>query len=1075
MTGVGRRTEVGRPTGNPAYSAYIPYLPQPKDSIVRNLLTLLLPALLLLSCRQEEPTGPVTLTGGDSVVFIGNNLCSRMSYYGHFETALYQAYPEANLTVRNMCDPGNTAGFRPHASRVSPWAFPGAENYNPAVSKNSDSQGFFPTEDEWLDSLDADVVIAFFGLNESYSGRAGLTNFALELDSFIRHTQQQHYNGESAPQLVLVSPLAYENSAEMGLPDGVAENENLELYTQAMRDMAADNGVTFVDLYTPSQEWMQEERLTTDGITLNDAGYRRLAGYLSEQLLNREPMEEDEELLAAVKHKNEFWLLDFKMPNGVHVYGRRFKPYGPDNYPYEITKVRQMTRNRDQAIWAHLAGDDFDVAQADEETIPLPPVKTNYEVEAPEDVRYLYGEELMASFTVAPGYKLELFASEEDFPLLANPAQMNWDNRGRLWVCVMPSYPHYKPGDALPNDKLVILEDTDKDGKADNLKVWADSLHLPVGFEFAEGGVYVSQGTNLVFLKDTDGDDEADYREIVMSGFDDHDTHHNISAYEADPAGGIYMGEGVFLHSNVETPYGPMRATNGGFYRFNPKRRHLERTAQIAIPNPWGIIFDEWGQPIFAHTSDPNVRWMLPSTMKNVYAVNSPMADNIIEQDHMVRPTSGLEIVSSRHFPDEVQGDLLINNTIGFLGMKQHRVYAKGTGFETKWRQDLFTSTDGNFRPVDMEFAPDGSLYVVDWHNVLVGHMQHNARDPLRDHVHGRIYRITYPGRPLVEEPKVAGATIPELLENLKLREYRARYRTRRVLRNYGSEEVMDATRAWVADLDKNDPNYEEYLREALFVSWGADLLDTDILDAATQARDPRLRAAAARVVRYMGHQLDDEKERLLALAEDSDNRVRMEALIASTWLDAAEAEEVLAVVEQQNNDPFTETILLNAHAQVAGEAYVEPTGSIAEDPDSPIAKAYALGAELYAQEGYCQTCHQKNGRGLGATGYPPLAGSPWVTGDPDRLIKLVMYGLYGPLEVLGKQYDGQVPMTAYGGLMNNEEMAAVLTYVRNSFGNQASMIKPEQIGTVRTSTAGREGMYKAEELLKEHPMEVKK
>ena len=1016
----------------------------------------------------------MTLSPGDNIVFIGNNLCSRMAHFGHFETALYQGYPTADLTVRNMCDPGNTAGFRPHAARVSPWAFPGAEDFNPAVSKESDSQGFFPSEDEWLDSLDADVVIGFFGLNESYGGKAGLTNFALELDSFIRHTKQQRYNGQTAPQLVLVSPLAYENSEALGLPDGEAENEHLELYTQAMRDMAADNDVLFVDLYTPSLEWMQDGRLTSDGISLTDAGYARLGDYLAEQIFGIAATEEDEELLAAVNHKNYFWLLDFKMPNGVHVYGRRFAPYGPDNYPYEITKVRQMTRNRDQAIWAHLAGEAFDVAQADEETIPLPPVETNYAIEAPEDVKYLYGEELMSTFTVAPGYQLELFASEEDFPLLANPAQMNWDNAGRLWVSVMPSYPHYKPGDDLPNDKLIILEDTDKDGKADQLKVWADSLHLPVGFEFAEGGVYVSQGTNLVFLKDTDGDDEADYREIILSGFDDHDTHHNISAYEADPAGGIYMGEGVFLHSNVETPHGPMRATNGGFYRFEPKRRHLERTAQIAIPNPWGIIFDEWGQPIFAHTSDPNVRWMLPSTMKNVYGVNSPMAENIIEGEHMVRPTSGLEIVSSRHFPDEVQGDLLINNTIGFLGMKQHRLYDKGSGFETKWRQDVFTSTDGNFRPVDMEFAPDGSLYVVDWHNVLVGHMQHNARDPLRDHVHGRVYRITYPGRPLVEEPKVAGASIPELLENLKLPEYRARYRTRRVLRERDAEEVVAATRDWVASLDTDDPNYEKYLCEALFVTWGANLLDTEILDLATEAEDYRLRAAAARVVRYMGHQLDDEKERLLAFAEDENGRVRMEAMIAATWLEAKEAKEVLAVVEGQPMDAATKPIFLSAMAQIDGGEYIEPVGSIAEDPDSPIAKAYAWGASLYAQEGYCQTCHQKDGKGLGATGYPPLAGSPWVTGDPERLIKLVMYGLYGPIEVLGKQYDGQVPMTAYGGLMGNEEMAAILTFVRNSWGNEASMIKPEQIGTVRTSTAGRKDMYKASELLKEHPMEVK-
>ncbi|HAH36862.1 MAG TPA: dehydrogenase, partial [Algoriphagus sp.] len=144
---------------------------------------------------------------------------------------------------------------------------------------------------------------------------------------------------------------------------------------------------------------------------------------------------------------------------------------------------------------------------------------------------------------------------------------------------------------------------------------------------------------------------------------------------------------------------------------------------------------------------------------------NNFKGPNLIEQEQMVRPTSGLEFVSSRHFPDEVQGDILLNNTIGFLGTKQHQIVEDSVGFHAEYRQDLVSSTDRNFRPVDLEFAPDGSLYIVDWHNILIGHMQHNARDPLRDHVHGRIYRVTYPSRPLVIPAKIDGAEIPELLE----------------------------------------------------------------------------------------------------------------------------------------------------------------------------------------------------------------------------------------------------------------------------------------------------------------------
>ena len=132
-------------------------------------------------------------------------------------------------------------------------------------------------------------------------------------------------------------------------------------------------------------------------------------------------------------------------------------------------------------------------------------------------------------------------------------------------------------------------------------------------------------------------------------------------------------------------------------------------------------------------------------------------------------------------------------SAIGFLGIKQHQIQDEGTGWKTTFRQELLKSSDGNFRPVDLEFAPDGSLYVIDWHNPLIGHMQHNARDPKRDHDHGRIYRVTYPSRPLVKPSKVAGASLPELLENLKEPEYRTRYRTRRELRGHAPAEVLPA------------------------------------------------------------------------------------------------------------------------------------------------------------------------------------------------------------------------------------------------------------------------------------------
>jgi mono/diheme cytochrome c family protein/glucose/arabinose dehydrogenase len=735
-----------------------------------------------------------------------------------------------------------------------------------------------------------------------------------------------------------------------------------------------------------------------------------------------------------------------------------------------------MTLIRDTAIWMAAKGMKMDIASADAKTSLLPPVQTNYKPKDPNaTVRYLYGQEALDKFTVAPGYKIDLFASEVEFTDLANPVQISFDNKGRLWVAVMPTYPHWKPGDPKPNDKLIILEDTNNDGKADKQTTFADGLQLPLGFELAPEGVYLSQGTNLMLLKDTNGDDKADTREILLSGFDDHDTHHAHHAYTTDASGAIYMGEGVFLANDIETSYGTVRGTNGGFFRYDPKKKKLDRIAQLSIPNPWGIAFDEWGQPFYMETSGPDVTWMTPGTVKPRYGEATPKSETIIEEKHRVRPTSGLEFVSSRHFPDEVQGDMLLNNTIGFLGTKQHKMFDAGTGYSTQHRQDLVRSSDVNYRPVDLEFAPDGSLYIADWHNVLIGHMQHNIRDPLRDHTHGRIYRVTYPSRPLVTPSKVDGASIPELLNNLTLPEYRTRYRTLRELREHPASAVLPELKKWIGKLDKNSPQYEKLLLEALWVSWGQNKVDQPLLRQLLKAKDYRIRAAAVEVVRFSGNELADKPALLMGAAKDDSGRVRIEAIVAASWLSK---EKGLPVILEAGKKPL-DSWMIRSHA--AAEAHINGLAlnrkkqeTVEKAPTAAGIKpeVMAKGKAIYMQDGYCNTCHQADGKGLEAAGFPPLNGSKWVTGNEDRLIKLVMKGLYGPIEVNGKQYPGQVPMTPYAGMLKDDEMAAVLTYVRNAFGNKAPAVTPEKVKAIRASIKDKTGFYTPDELLKLHPME---
>jgi mono/diheme cytochrome c family protein len=376
---------------------------------------------------------------------------------------------------------------------------------------------------------------------------------------------------------------------------------------------------------------------------------------------------------------------------------------------------------------------------------------------------------------------------------------------------------------------------------------------------------------------------------------------------------------------------------------------------------------------------------------------------------------------------------------------------------------------------VDLEFAPDGSLYVIDWHNVLVGHMQHNARDPLRDHVHGRIYRITYPARPLLKPVKVEGATITALLDNLKEPELRTRYRTRRELRGRPNGEVLAAVKSWVAALDKNDPQYEHHVLEALWTTWGLNKTDETLLRQLLAAKDFHARAAAVRVLRYNTHRVADHAALLEKAAADEHGRVRLEAIVAASWLsDGPAAKKIVAVASAKPLDVWSQPAAKTAADRLAGRAEVEKPEYVelpAPAHLDPNAKGqYLAGQKIYFREGHCVTCHQPNGKGLDPA-FPSLEKSPWVSGDTDRLIKLAMYGLMGPLEIHGKKYDGQVPMTPFAGMLNDEELASVLTYVRNSFGNQAAPVTAAQVKAIRDANPGRVQFFTTEELLKQHPL----
>lgn len=508
----------------------------------------------------------------------------------------------------------------------------------------------------------------------------------------------------------------------------------------------------------------------------------------------------------------------------------------------------------------------------------------------PQDYPTHDPEVALKMFQLPEGYAVNLFASERDG--VEKPIAFAVDGRGRLWVACSPTYPHALPG-TEPNDKIVILEDTDGDGKSDKTTVFADRLYIPTGLELGDGGVYVAQQPNLMFLRDTDGDDRADQRTILLHGFGTEDSHHAMHAMTWSPGGALHFAEGTFHHTQVETPHGPVRVENAAYFRYRPTTQRLQVYVSYQFANPWGHVFDRWGQDFLADSSGGANYFALPLTGRIEYPDKRPaMREFTLTK---VRPTCGAEFVSSRHFPDEAQGNWLLNNVIGFQGIKQYKVIEKDSGFEGHEVEPLLFSTDPNFRPVDLEFGADGALYVTDWYNPLIGHMQYSVRDPRRDTTHGRIWRITHTGRPLLKPVKIENEPVASLLDLLKSYEDRTRYRARRELRIHPKEPVAAAVKQWVGGLDRNDPEYEHHLLEALWVLETKESPDAELLNRLLKANDPRARAAATRVLRHWAGRVPDALALLRQQANDKHPRVRLEAVVAlSDFKTAAAAEAAL-------------------------------------------------------------------------------------------------------------------------------------------------------------------------------------
>ncbi|HYG74496.1 MAG TPA: PVC-type heme-binding CxxCH protein [Planctomycetota bacterium] len=878
----------------------------------------LAPLSAIILCLSFARAGETfELKKGDHICLIGNALPERMQHDGWLETLLQARYPEHELTIRNL---GFAADELVIRQRV---------------------QGFGSPED-WLTRCKADVIFAFFGFNESFKGEAGLEKFKTDLDAFIKKTLAGKFNGQSAPRLVLFSPIAFENTKSRHLPDGKEHNTRLKLYTDAIAAAAKANSVTFVDLFTPTAALYEKakEPLTINGVHLKESGNKALAEIIDTALSGKAPASGNlEKLRAAILEKNFQWFSRYRPTDDYNIFGGRssLKYDGVSNYDVlmrEMAILEELTVIRDKRIWAVARGGDMQID--DSQTQPFIAVKTNKPGKKPDgSYDFLSGEDAISKMKLAEGLKVNLFASEEMFPELANPVQMAFDTKGRLWVAAWPNYPHWKPK-TPKNDKLLILEDTDGDGKADKCKVFAGDLADPTGFEFWNNGVLAAIAPDLFFLKDTDGDDKADFRERVLHGISSGDSHHAANSFVIDPGGALHFGEGVFHQTQIESPYGPIRNNDACMWRFEPRTFKIERYVPYGFANPHGRVVDYWGQDFVHDGTGANP---YHAALISGY-LDSPKKHSGAPQVYQqrTRPCPGTEILSSRHFPESMQGNLLVANVIGFQGIMQYKFSPDGASFTAKEGDVIIQSSDPNFRPSDIEIGPDGAIYFCDWHKPLIGHMQHHIRDPNRDQKHGRVYRITS-SQPLLKPAKIAGEPIEKLLDLLKEHEDRTRNRARLELSGRDSEQVVAAAAKWVAQLDKNDPKYEHHLMEALWLHQAHNIVNGELLRKMLRSPDHNARAAATRVLCYWRDQIGEPLYLLRVQAEDEHPLVRMEAVRACSFFNNAEAADIALLALKKPMDKYLSYVFGETMKQLT------PVWSAAVAKGEQLAKGNPAGA----------------------------------------------------------------------------------------------------------------------------------
>src|SRR5215468_4347450 len=355
-------------------------------------------------------------------------------------------------------------------------------------------------------------------------------------------------------------------------------------------------------------------------------------------------------------------------------------------------------------------------------------------------------EQERLAFHVPPGFEIQLVASE---PEIGKPMNMAFDAAGRLWITQSREYPFAAPLDKPGRDRIQVLSDFDETGRARKVATFADGLNIPIGLLPYKDGVIAFSIPNIYFFHDTNGDGQADQKELVLGRFGfEKDVHGLTSAFRRGFDGWIYADHGYNNDSVLTAKDGStIRMNSGNCYRFRPDGSRVEQHSWGQV-NPFGLMFDPLGDLWSADCHSSPVYQLLrgayyPSFGKPHDGLG--FAPDVCLHSHGSTAIAGMVFYAADNFPAPFRGNTFVGNVMT-CRINRDSLVEHGSTRVAKEEPDFMSTDDPWFRPVDLQLGPDGAIYVADFYNRIIGHYEVPLDHPGRDRERGRIWRISYRG-----------------------------------------------------------------------------------------------------------------------------------------------------------------------------------------------------------------------------------------------------------------------------------------------------------------------------------------